>query len=95
MECARDAHGLTSVITSHNAYIDAFILAVLWPARTESIHLRTSAVLPRDPRPTTSFTKTSAGYARKLSEHTGQVTFVSSRTQPTIYMIRVEHSRAG
>jgi hypothetical protein len=52
MECASDAHGLTSVITSDNAYIDAFILAVLWPVRTESIHLRTSAVLPRDPRPT-------------------------------------------
>jgi hypothetical protein len=35
-------------ITSHNTYIDVFILAVLWPVRTESI-LRTSAVLPRDP----------------------------------------------
>jgi hypothetical protein len=35
-----------------NAYIDAFVPAVLWPGRAESIHLRTSAVLSRDPRQT-------------------------------------------
>jgi hypothetical protein len=43
---------ITRSITSRNAYIDALILAVLWPVRTESIHLRPSAVLSRDPRPT-------------------------------------------
>jgi hypothetical protein len=51
---ARNAHGftqhITHSITSHNAYKDAFILAVLWPVRTESIHLRTGAVLSRDLR---------------------------------------------
>ena len=41
---------ITRSATSRNAYIAAFILAVLWPVRTESIHLRTSAVLLRDPR---------------------------------------------
>jgi|SRR5271155_2129349 len=43
---------ITRSITSRNVYIDASILAVLWPVRTESIHLRPSAVLSRDPRPT-------------------------------------------
>jgi hypothetical protein len=64
MECAKDTHGFTqgmrmvsrntSLIPSPltNAYIDAFVPAVLWPGRAESIHLRTSAVLSRDPRQT-------------------------------------------
>jgi hypothetical protein len=48
MKGARDAHGFTQYITyfitSYNIYIDIFILAVLWPVKTESILLRTSAV---------------------------------------------------
>jgi hypothetical protein len=36
--CARDAHGFTRSITPRNVYIDAFIPAVLWPVRAESIH---------------------------------------------------------
>jgi hypothetical protein len=64
MECAKDTHGFTQGIRMIsrlipspliNAYIDAFVPAVLWPGRAESIHLRTSAVLSRDPRLTDDY----------------------------------------
>jgi hypothetical protein len=59
MECAKDTHGFTQglrmvsrLIPSSliNTYIDAFVPAVLWPGRVESIYLRTSAILSRNPR---------------------------------------------
>jgi hypothetical protein len=58
---------ITHSITSHNVYIDAFILAVLWPVSTESIRLRTSAVLSRDPRPT-AFHNVELGAPTKMPE---------------------------
>jgi hypothetical protein len=59
MECAKDTHGFTQGIRMVsrliplpliNTYIDVFVPTVLWPGRAESIYLRTSAILSRNPR---------------------------------------------
>lgn len=74
-----------------HAYIDAVILAVLWPFRAESIHLRTSAVPSRDPHPTALIDQVATSFADYLRLYKASWLKLQ-HTSPQLSSTKTEHS---